>query len=352
MTTETIWQDVQTGRLVTRSNVPSQAILDLLGSTVWGSRSMKYRIPGIGEKLARLRDPSFFVLSEHDRELCVFVLDRCSKRLSGQTCSAFHFALASTVTDRQNEGLAGVLIEHVRKYCISTVGKPGLGFAYVEGSTEFSLRLSEQIGHSAEADIPVTLFTRLFPKSRPNVERMTHSDRDHVLQELELMYAGYELTDFAISLRPDEFYVFRGNETIVAGVQVEILQWSMVSMPGGFGRFLIDVLPHLPGLKNVLDPRDIRIARFSNLFFSDGCEAQFHALLEQCLYQHKSKVGLILLDGRGPVLDRIVRNQKMGMLSRVVNGSAKMRIDTIGMNEEMMSDLRKKPLLVSAADVF
>jgi hypothetical protein len=352
MTTEMIWQDIQTRRTVTRSNVPSEPTLELLRSTVWGSRSMKYRIPNIDEKLARLRDPSFFVLSEKGRELCVFVLDRCSKQLSGTTCGAFHFALASTVTDRQNEGLAGVLIEHVRRYCISNVGKPGLGFAYVEATTEFSLRLSDQIGHTATADIPLTLFTRLFPRRCPNANRMTHSECDVVLQELEKMYVGHELTDFASSLKPEEFYILRENGTIVAGVQVELLQWSMMSMPGALGTFLVSVLPHLPVLRNILDLKNLRLARFSNLFFSDGHEIQACKFLEGCLSQQKSKVGLILLDRRSPVRHCLVKTGKLGIMSHAVNGSAKMRIDTIGMEDEMMSDLREKPLLVSAGDVF
>lgn len=352
MTTEMLWQNEQSGRVVTRSDAPSEATLELLRSTVWGSRSMKYQIPAIEEKLSRLRDPSFFVLSEHDRELCVFILDKCSKRLSGKTCSAFHFALASTVTDRQHEGLAGILIEHVRRFCISDVGNQGLGFAYVEATTEFSLRLSDQIGHSAETDIPLTLFTRLFPKSRPNVERMKHSERNVVLQDLERMYTEYELTDFSTSVRPEEFFLLRENGTVVAGVQVEILHWSMVSMPGAMGTFLIDVLPHIPGLKHILNPKDLRLARFSNVFFSDGYASHLCELLEECLFQHKAKVGLILLDGRSTLLNLIVKTGKMGFLSRAVNGSARMRIDALGMDEDMMSDLSNKPLLVSAADVF
>ena len=352
MTIETVWQDAKTKRAITRSSVPSDETLNLLRSTVWGSRSMKYRIPNIENKLNRLRDPSFFVLSEKGRELCVFALDKCRKRLSGKTCDAFHFCLASTVTDRQNEGLAGILIEHVRRYCISTVGEPGLGFAYVEATTEFSLHLSDQIGHSAEADIPLTLFTRLFPKHRPNAAVVNPSQTDIVLQELERMYAGHELTDFSTSLRPEEFYVLRENGTIVAGAQVELLQWSMISMPGALGAFLVGILPLLPGSKRFLDLKDLRIVRLSNLFCSDGKELHLCELLEECLYQHKAKVGLILLDRRSPLLDCILKTGKMGFLSRAVTGSAKMRIDTLGMDDNMMSDLRERPLLVSAADVF
>lgn len=352
MTTEAVWRDVETRRVVTRSTTPSKATLELLSSTVWGSKAMRYRILNVGEKLSRLRAPSFFVLSENGRELCVFVLDKCRKRLSGKTCTAFHFVMASTVPDRQNQGLAGILIEHVRRYCVSNVGEPGFGFAYVEETTEFSLRLSDQIGHSAEAAIPLTLFTRLFPKNHGAVDVMKPSESGIVLEELENMYAGHELTDFPTTLKPEEFVVFREKGTIIAGVQVEALHWSVMSMPGALGRFMISVLPHLPGLNRVLDLKKLTILRMSNLFFVKGHETEVYALLEACLHKHRSKVGLILLDARSPILNRILSMGRMGLLAHAVNGSATLRIDTVGMSDEMMSDLTEHPLLVSSGDVF
>jgi hypothetical protein len=260
--------------------------------------------------------------------------------------------MASTVPDRQNQGLAGILIEHVRRYCVSNVGKIGFGFAYVEGTTEFSLRLSDQIGHSAEATMPLTLFTRLFPQDHASVDIMTRSQKGNILAELERSYVEHELTDFPAALNPEEFFVFSQNGTVVAGVQTEVLQWSVVSMPGILGRFMTNVLPYLPFSNRVLDLKRLRVLRLSNLFFSQGCEGAMYALLEACLRRHKSKVGFILLDERSPVLHRIMASGKMGLLSRAVKGSATLRIDTVGMDDTTMSDLIEHPALVSSADVF
>lgn len=352
MTVETVWQDVEKKRLITRSNQPSEPTLMLLGSTIWGSGKTRYKILGIEAKLQRLRDPSFFVLSENGREVCVFVLDKCRKRISGQMCEAYHFVMASTVPDRQNEGLAGILIEHVRSYCIATVGRPGLGFAYVEGTTEFSLRLSAQIGHSVEAEIPLALFTRLFPRNHPKVGVMNPAEADFVLSKLERMYAGHEMTDFAAALKPEACFVYRDASSVIAAAQVELLTWSIVSIPGVSGAFLLNAMPHVPGLNRFLDLKELRIVRLSHLFFTDTSEGAFFALLEACLHAHRSKVGLILLDARSPVLQRILQTGDMGILSRAVSGSAKLRIDVVGMQEQMLTDLREKPVMVSAADVF
>ncbi len=352
MTPETLWADPDTGRMITHSDRPSEQTIALLEGTVWGSRATRYRILGIADKLARLRDPSYFILSEQDRELCVFVLDFCHKRLMEQNCGAWHFVMTATVPNRQNEGLAGLLIEHVRAHCVATVGKPGFGYAYVESSTEFSLKLSEQIGYTVEAAIPLTLFSRLNPRPDPAVAGLCPENVNPVLRGLETLYADHELTDFGTALRPDEYLALHQNGRIVAGAQAELLRWSVQAMPGVAGKLLLDVLPHLPGVNRLLDLRDLRIVRFGNLLVPEGSEDALFRVLETALLQHRARIGLIMLDQRSELLQRILDHGRLGLLSGALKGSAKLQIDVVGMNAPMLAHLANHPLLVSAGDVF
>ncbi len=330
----------------------SDQVRDILGNTVWGSRDTRYCILGIEKKLARLRAPSYFVLSEAGQELCVFVLDYCLKQVAGQTCGAYHFVMASTLPGHQNEGLANLLIDHVRDYCLATVGAPGFGFAYVEATTEFSLKLSSHIGHSIETTIPLTLFTRLFPRRDPNVGPLKAEETAGLIESLEGLYADHELSDFATSLNPSECFVYRRNGKIIAAAQTEVLTWRVVSLPGVIGAALQNILPRVPGLSRMLDLQNLRIVRLGNLLVPEGSEADFFSLIETCLSYHKARIGLILLDERSPVLDRLRNNGRFGVLSRVMNGSAKLHIDVVGMNDATIGQLTSRPLLVSAADVF
>ncbi len=352
MTSDLIWSEPGTGRTVTCTHFPSQQTIALLEDTVWGSRATRYRIIGITDKLARLRDPSYIVLSENGREICVFVLDLCHKRLNGQSCGAWHFVMVATVPDRQNEGLAGLLIDHVRDYCLATVGRPGLGFAYVEASTEFSLKLSDQIGYAVEAEIPLTLFSRLRANASPEVSRLRPEDAKEVLGQLEALYEGHELADFAAALRPEEYLTLREKSGVVAGVQAELLRWSVQSLPGLAGRLLLNLLPNVPGLNRVMNLKDLRIVRFGNVLMPDGAEDALFRVLETALAMRQAKVGLILLDKRSPVLERLRDHGKFGLLSGALKGSAKLHIDVVGMEHPMLSRLNSQPLLVSAADVF
>lgn len=351
MTPETLWQDAQAGRQVTRADRPSADSLALLQSTVWGSRASRYRILNVADKLARLRDPSFFVLSENGAELAVFVLDRCTKRVAGRDCDAVHFAMAATVPARRNEGLAGLMIGHIRAWCVANLRPPGFGFAYVEASTEFSLQLSDSIGYAVEADIPLTLFTRLAPRDRGGVRRLEPGEGPWLAEALEQLYAGHELADFDRSIRPSEYHVLTEGGQVQAGAQAELLRWSVVEMPGAAGWALLELWPRLPGARGLLNLADLPILRLGNLYVPEGNERHLERLLETLLARHGARIGMVMLDRRSPVQRRLRKGLRRGGLSGALRGSAKLRIDGVGLGEEIETALAAHPLLVSPADV-
>lgn len=346
------WEDPRTGQVIKRASEPSEQSLALLEATVWGSRDTRYRIRGLAGKLSRLRDPSYFVLSEKGTELSVFVLDHCHKNVSHVPCGGFHFVMAATHESHRDEGLATRLVDVIRPYCEKTVGKPGFGFAYVEETTEISLKLSEHAGHSIEADIPLMLFTRLMPRDDTNVGPVRASEQSELLAALESLYSDHELADFAASFRADECLLCRRDGRITASVQAEMLNWSVVSMPGLTGALLMNILPRVPGWNSFLNPRDLKVVRFGNIYFADGAEADVFAVAEACLARNRSRVGLIMLDQRSPVLAKLKANGNFGLLSGAMRGSIKLHVDTVFMDKTLQERLATQPLLVSPADVI
>ena len=346
------WRDDRSGQVISRSSRPSEQTLSLLRETVWGSRDTRYRVLGIGEKLSRLRDPSFFVLSENGTELCVFVLDHCQKSIKGQVCGAYHFVMAATRPDRRDLGLATRMIDVIRPYAEKTVGRPGLGFAYVEETTEISLKISEHAGHSVESDISLQLFSRLIPARDDRAGAIRDTEHRVVLRGLEQLYSDHELADFEASFRPEETRVIRRDGQAIASVQVEPLNWEVVSMPGFRGRLLLDVLPHVPGWNRLLDLRNLKVLRFGNVFFRQGEAAEFFALAESCLAENHARIGLVMLDRNSSVLHSLRQSGDFGLLSRAMRGNAKLHVDTIFMDDALVERLKATPLLVSPADVF
>ena len=114
----------------------------------------------------------------------------------------------------------------------------------------------------------------------------------------------------------------------------------------------MSIFPRLPFSKNIIDLRDLRIVRLGNLYARPGDEGRLAELMEDVLARHRSKIGLIMLDGRSPMFQRIRAFDRLGLLSGALKGSVKIRIDIAGMDDETLERLSSRPLLVSPADVI
>lgn len=352
MTASELWSDPARGLTARLHRAPTEAAVALLSRTVWGSRDTRYRILDIGDKLRLLRDPHVFELTAGGRLASVCVLDRCEKQAAGRTLDAFHFAMAATDEAVAGEGLATVLLDRVKAFCVATLRPPGVGFAYIEASTDISLGLSDNLGHALEAELPLTLFTRLFPRADDAVGPARAEERAEMVARLDELYRGHAFTDFSRSVDPARMLVLREGGRIRAAVRVERLRWSVTALPGLSGALLLRLLPLIPWVNRRLNPRDLGFLRFGDVLCEPGEEAALERLLETALARERAALGLMMFDARSPVLARLRKGVAMGPLRHVISGSAKLRADFVGMEAAEIAEITALPVAVGAADVF
>ncbi len=351
-TEELVWQDDERGLEIRIASELTDEVIAFLTRIVWGSRALRYTLPDLGERLAGLREPSVLALTRRGTLVSVCILDRCEKMVGGRPLDGFHFVMVATPDEYRNEGLAGLLIVEVRRFCERELRRPGIGFAYVESTTVFSLKISDRIGHSLSGEMQLVLFTRLWPSDHGAVDFARPDERDESVARLQGLYAGHEMEDFASSLDIGRYMVLREGGEIRAGVQLEKLHWSLVSLPGLLGRILMWLLPRIPFVKGRLNPHRLPLLRFGNLLVEPGREADLERLLGAALARHNSSLGMTMLDRRSEVLGRVNANLKYGVLSGFVKGGVTLRVDFVGLDDEDIAAITDRPLLASAADIF
>ena len=172
----TLWADDASQRVVKLTSEPSPQVIRLLERTVWGGRGLLYRIRGIDAKLRRLSDPHMFSIEVEGRLAAVCILNRKTVLALGAEYDAFHFVMVATEEAERGKGLASLLGTHIRRFCEEVLREPGVGYGYIEASTEYSLRLSDRIGHTAEWFVPLTVFSRFFPRDDPDVRPVSESE--------------------------------------------------------------------------------------------------------------------------------------------------------------------------------
>jgi hypothetical protein len=348
----TIWRDESRDLVITLQHSPDPAVLELLRATVWGNRDLRYTILDMPTKLDRLRDPYFFSLVKGGTLAAVCVLNRKTTQLLDRAFDSFHFVMLATDDRRRGQGLAGLLSERIRRFCEKELRAPAVAYAYIEAGTDYSLLISDKLGHRLRSHIALTIFSRIWPKDDDHIHRLEGDEIDRVKTRLSELYDGHVFVDFDNSLLPNEYYVLRRNGEILAGVQTEILCWSISAMSGPVGWFTLNVLPWLPWLRELLPLRNFRFLRFGNIVVRPGCERELTKLLDGLLARNDTRLGLILMDERSPVHQMITRAGKLGILNPLFGRSVNFIADFKGTTEEEIEHISRQPIAVSPRDVF
>ena len=349
---EKLWSNEAAGLEIRLARESSPAVIGLLKRTVWGSRKMRYRIRDVEAKLGRLGGPHYLTLESSGDLAAVCVLNRRMTRLLGAPVDSFHFAMIATEPAFAGNGFASLLAEQAGSLCRDRLSVPGIGYAYIESTTEYSIRISSRLGSAFEAMLPLMVFNRFWPSDDHRVGLLSDSEVKGVVQRLSALYQGHVLDDFEDSVIPGEFYVLRECGEVVAGAQAEVLNWSVELLPGGFGWLIVKLLPRLPLLRHLLDAADLRFLRFGNILVDPGREAHLFQLMNAMLARHKVPLGLVMLDARSPVYRRIRAHGRLGLLNQAVGGSAKAVADFKGVSDAAIARIRARPMLMSPLDVF
>lgn len=349
---EPLWSDPGAGLAIRLTRHSTPEVLDLLERTVWGSGGTRYRIMGVAAKLGRLTGPLYLSLEKRGRLAAVCVLNRRRTRLLERSADSAHFVMLATEPAFGGQGLASLLAEQAGQFLRRELDAPGAAYAYIEATTDYSVRISNRIGPAVEASLPLTVFSRLRPRADRRAGPLDADDVAQVVQRLSALYQGHLFADFEESLVPGDYHVLRDGAAIVAGVQAEPLTWSVQSLPGVTGGLIIGLLPRLPLLNRVLDPSALHFLRFGNLLAEPGREGALVRLMEAVLARHRVPLGLILLDARSPVYRRLRACGGMGLLARAVDGTTKAVADFKGLSDAEILRMAECPMLMSPLDVF
>jgi hypothetical protein len=352
MSEETIWTDAAADLSIRLARRPAPEVLDLLQRTVWGGGKLRYRILDIPETLRRMSDPHFLTLRRGADLVAICVLNRRVTRLLGKPCDSFHFAMLATEPRFAGQRYASLLADHAGAFCHDTLPAPGVAYAFVEATTKGTVSISNHFAPPFEAMLPLTVFSRFRPKDDAHAGALTEHEEEDVIRRLSTLYQGHAFDDFDSSLIPDDYSVLRNQGEVVAGAQAEELTWSVEELPGLSGKLILTLPRYLPPLRRILNPANLRFLRFSNLLVEPGREPDLIRLMEAMLHRRKAPLGLILMDERSPVYQRIKAHDRFGLLARAVRGATKMVGDFRSVPEADIARIRDRPALMSPMDVF
>jgi GNAT superfamily N-acetyltransferase len=350
--TDIIYQDSQRRLAIQVRRTCTPDMVSFLEETVWGTRGVLYTKHNLAATLEGLPAPRYFSLTEGGRLVAVGVcLQKIVRAGQGEYVAIYPAALAVDEA-RRSQGYGKLMVEAARPYLLEVLGPTGLFYGFVESGNIRSLGLFSQVSTHTLGLFHTQIFSRFFPQDDRRVGPARESERQGLLAGLHDCYADHALLDFADSFHLDQYFVLREGGEVVAGVQAEAWEWSLLSLPGPWGFLLVRMLPRVPFLKRWFNAKELRFLKLGNLYARPGREAELFSLMEALLARHRVHFAMAYFDRRSPVYQAIEGAGDFGYLSHSLVFSAQVMAEFVGLGEEETADFLHRPLFISPLDAI
>jgi hypothetical protein len=325
------------------SDYASEDVIDILNRAVQGSEGgLRFSLQNVDKRIAAYKDQIRFV-SLYKKNQVTGTVGSCF-RISGQgklrypTSYLRYLAFQSTYqSDRTWRKRTREKIKPEKDYSFKQKtleifsrphlldlqnvfeGDKHIMYAFVESMNERSKNLVHQAGYEYIRSFLTVAFSRFSPRQDKRVSRLSANEKPAMEKLLLDFYREYSFFTTTYSFYNDKYLVLKENGEIVAGVCAIPASFKVYDVPGVWGWVMMKVLPKTPFLRRLFRPGEFRYLVFDAIYCMEGKEDQLAALFESACAIEGFNTGLIWLDDRSQLYDRIRTRVRMGALNRMLN---------------------------------
>jgi RimJ/RimL family protein N-acetyltransferase len=331
--------------------IPEEAIA-LFEQTNWGSTGAVYERKNSSELIRLLKRPYLFAIQEGDQIVGTAVFCHTRPLVKGSPFNCYiirYFAASPPIQGKKIvKYYAGKVMEAVR----TTEEEKTIYVGCVEKGNIRSFKVVENSGYEIIGTQSVNAFSRFFPKAQQDIERIqTREAREEVLNLLQQQYQHHVLVHFDYLFLKDNYFVIRERGEIVAGCQYHRAHWAINKMPGLMGKIMMHVLPMIPLLNKLFNPRRFEFLAFEGIYFKLGHENTLQRLFEGLLHKEKLTSALFWMGETCPYRMAIQQYGNLGLLQSFVKNSGVLIMTSYGnMSEPEIRQLKSGPLYASSFD--
>ncbi|HPY67692.1 MAG TPA: hypothetical protein PLI41_04920 [Bacteroidales bacterium] len=332
------------GRLKVKvTNKANEGILDILNHAVQGSEGgMRFQLQNIEKKIKAYGDQIRFV-SLYKRDKITGTIGACF-RMSGQGALSFpstyirYFAFQSVYRSdirwkkRDREQIRQEPDDSFKRKTLDIFSKPHLlelphvfeagkhiMYAFIESMNERSKNLVIQAGYEHIRSFLTVTFSRFNPKPDTRVSKLQDADKQRMKELLLDFYRDYSFFSTDFIFYDDRYYVLRDGDEIIAGVCAIPSAYKVYNIPGIWGWVIMKVLPKVPYFRKLFSPDEFKFLVFDAIYFKKGREDVLPDLFESVCAVEGFNTGLMWLDDRSTLYDKIRSGRRMGALNRMLN---------------------------------
>lgn len=232
--------------------------------------------------------------------------------------------------------------------------EPVVFWAYVINNNERSGRLVREFDFTERR----TFRTLVYNTGRPGIAEgftpLSSEEIPYMRALLEEYYRRYSKVDIDRILGRDRYFVLKKDNEIIAGISAQSVRWELVHLPGWSGKILMNILPKLPLLKNILNPKDFRFAGMEGIYLRQGKEAYLEPLFKSVCAQLGVKVAMTWQDAESTLCGQIEESVNLGFIHRLSRNTDAVSFVTRYLNctQEIEDAMEKSPVYISGIEVI
>ncbi|MEN9698819.1 MAG: hypothetical protein RLZZ301_17 [Bacteroidota bacterium] len=321
----------------------SPDLIALFEQTVLGTNGAKYKHLDVAESVQHTDHPLSFSLRRRGQLIANITF---CKRDFGLYLRYFAFdkRFQSNGKARSNpKSSIKVAIEKVfQEITTAHPGTQNYCYAYIDAKNVRSKWMSETFGFQTKAKLATQSFSRFFPKKSTllSFEKIGPESRA-LIEENYRHYTGY----FDYFLKTCEVAVLRNEQgQILALGSFHQVRWEIQRLPGKFGSIQVKLLPYLPFLNKLIQPKAHTFLVPEAICNPSGKPTDIERLFEAVLAEKKCHSLLWWNDLRDPLYQKAQRHFNWGFLHRLI-GVAEVDVVFRGDFEP------KEPVFIAAFDM-
>jgi hypothetical protein len=224
-------------------------------------------------------------------------------------------------------------------------------YAFVESMNERSKNLVTQAGYEYIRSFLTVVFSRFSPKADPQVSKLSDAEKPAMTEKLVDYYKDYSFFTPENAFYNDRYYVLKEGNEIIAGVCAIPSAYKVYDVPGVWGWIMMKILPGTPYLRRLFRPGEFYYLVFDAIYCKKGREKQLARLFESACAAEGFHTGLMWLDDRSYLFEKMRTEVRLGALNRILNAKPGLVYTKfINMQEEEKGRFYDAPAYISGFD--
>jgi len=328
-----MYEDKSKGLIISMADSYDHTFLQFARDITYGTKGFIYKMNSVEAEIKKFTH--FVSLTENDELIGICLYKRKQIQQNNRIINAFYRSFLSILPAKRNYGYATLLATKTTDFFLAQF-ESALIYIYVDEKNIRIRRVAQKAEFSQLATFLLVSHISLMPKQSKQVAKIDPGDTSKFLSLLNNQYANHAFVDIRESFDASSYYVLKVNGEIKAGMQVKVISYTFEKFPGLYGFLLMNIIPKLPVLKKVFNPKNHTFLKVGNIYAAE--HKYLSKLLEGVLSLYDFRTSIACLNPYSTIDSTFINIMKKGLLSSVTSkhymllNSKNIDIDELGVN--------------------